>query len=83
MCFLKEDIRMICHIDKSRVKGQIKAFLIDNSSFLQLRGVQEVHMLQAWYGSTSHPPALISFEDFIERAKSMSSWFVLFRPLMW
>lgn len=47
--FLQEGIRrMICHVGKNRVKGQIKPFLIDNSSFLQLRGVQEaVHMLQA------------------------------------
>lgn len=76
--FLKEDIRMICHVDKSRVKGQIKPFLVDNSSFLQLRGVQEaVHMLQAWSGSTPYPPALRSFEDFIERAKSMNGWSVL------
>lgn len=83
--FLQEGIRrMKCHVGKNRVKGQIKPFLIDNSSFLQLRGVQEaVHMLQAWFGSTAYPPALIGFQDFIERAKSMYGWSVLFWPLMW
>lgn len=75
---------MVRHTGKSRVKGQIKPFLMDNSSFLQLRGVQEaVCVLQAWFVSTAYPPALMSFEDFIERAKSMYGWSVLFWPLMW
>lgn len=75
---------MICHIGKSRVKGQIKPFLIENSSFLQLRGVQEaVDMLQAWYASTAHSPALISLEDFTERAEIVYGWCFLFWALMW
>lgn len=64
---------MVRHTGKSRVKGQIKPFLIDNSSFLQLRGVQEaVCVLQAWFVNTAYPSALMSFEDFIELKACMA-----------
>lgn len=61
------------------MKGQIKPFLLDNTSFLHLqRGPRGCRMAQAWFGSTAYTHPLIAFEDLIERAKRMYGLSVLF-----
>lgn len=59
------------------MKGQIKPFLLDNSSFLHLQRVARVVIVQAWFGSIVYTSCLKTFEDFIERAKSMYGLSVL------